>query len=271
MNARDALVLIGMIAAVGIVIDSLELIVVRKSLSESGVFAFSVLRTGWRPFVRGRMARPLSWIMEYPRVLVLPVTQMTGAAFLLVLPRAHGLLQQALGIMGCALVLVSRMLMYARNQIGIDGSDQMFLVIFTAGLIGWLGADTDVIDIAVIYIACQLILAYLIAGVAKAWSPIWRNGRALGALLDTIGLGRPRLAAVLQRHEAVSVSACWCVIVFECLGPALVLVGVRGAWCFIVVSGLFHVGIACIMGLNSFVWAFGATYPAVLLLAGRVV
>ena len=74
MSVQSALVLIGMIAAVGIVVDSLELIAQRETLSESGVFAFSVLRTGWRPFVDGPMARPLSWLMAYPRVLGCPCT-----------------------------------------------------------------------------------------------------------------------------------------------------------------------------------------------------
>ncbi len=267
MSVQSALVLIGMIAAVGIVVDSLEQIAQRETLSESGVFAFSVLRTGWRPFVDGPMARPLSWLMAYPRVLAVLALQMGGALLLLVLPLADDGLRQVLGIAGFALVVVSRMLIYARNQMGLDGSDQMFLVVSTAGLIGWLGARTGAVDVAVIYIACQLILAYVVAGVAKASSPIWRSGRALGALLDTVGLGRPQLAALLRRHATVSVAACWFVIVFECLGPALVLGGVRGAWCFIAVSGAFHLAIAFVMGLNSFVWAFGATYPAVLFLA----
>jgi hypothetical protein len=57
------------------------------------------------------------------------------------------------------------------------------------------------------------------------------------------------------------------VIVFECLAPLLVFTGPAGCLLFLSMGVLFHVGIAALQGLNLFVFAFVATYPALLLTA----
>ena len=76
--------------------------------------------------------------------------------------------------------------------------------------------------------------------------------------------------ALLSRYPAVSRAICWQVILFECLSPFLILAGVPGAIVMMVVGMGFHIGVAVVMGLNNFVWAFGACYPAVFLLAGQL-
>jgi hypothetical protein len=62
---------------------------------------------------------------------------------------------------------------------------------------------------------------------------------------------------------------CWGVIAFECGSPSLVLGGTSGALLLTAVGLSFHLGTAVVMGLNTFVWAFGACYPAVILIADQ--
>ena len=59
-------------------------------------------------------------------------------------------------------------------------------------------------------------------------------------------------------------------IIFECGALPLAFFGVRGAWVIIFAGICFHVGIAVVMGLNNFVWAFAGCYPALLLLTSQI-
>lgn len=88
--------------------------------------------------------------------------------------------------------------------------------------------------------------------------------------MSTIGYGSPPVGAFLGRHRRLALAACWSVIVFECSAPFLLLLGTPGAFAIIVVGLCFHLSIALLMGLNNFLWSFGAAYPALLFLAHSV-
>jgi hypothetical protein len=69
---------------------------------------------------------------------------------------------------------------------------------------------------------------------------------------------------LLGAHPTVSRFVCWSVIGFECSAPLLILAGTPGAVAIIACGLVFHASIAMLMGLNVFLWAFAATYPALL-------
>jgi hypothetical protein len=56
----------------------------------------------------------------------------------------------------------------------------------------------------------------------------------------------------------------WSVIVLETLFPLCVIVHPPLFWVFLLWGLGFHIFCAFFMGLNNFVWAFVATYPALL-------
>jgi hypothetical protein len=62
----------------------------------------------------------------------------------------------------------------------------------------------------------------------------------------------------------------WSVIAFESLFPLAILAGPKGALVFLGIGVMFHLANAAVMGLNNFVWAFTATYPAVHYCAERI-
>ena len=65
----------------------------------------------------------------------------------------------------------------------------------------------------------------------------------------------------------IAIAGCWLTIVFE-LGFAGVLWLPEPAGLALLATGLaFHVTTAVMMGLNVFVWAFAAAYPAVMFFA----
>jgi hypothetical protein len=256
--------------AVTVALDSLELIADRRELRPGGLFGFQVLVTGNRWLLGGPLAGPVGHLFRYPAVLGLALVQLTAAGVLAVAATVHAEVLVAPAGVAVLTILVARILLYVRDEFGFDGSDQMVLVASTAIAAGLLLPDPQARAVALYYLAAQLLLGYAAAGSAKAVSPTWRAGRAIGEITSMIGYGTPRLGAFLKRHPATGRVLCWSVIVFECAAALLFLAGTPGAIAIIAGGVAFHVSIAAVMGLNNFVWSFASTYPALLYAAGHV-
>jgi hypothetical protein len=253
--------------ATGVAIDSLEIIVDRAQLADGGLYAYSVLASA-RPLTSsGRFAPMFGLLFRYPAVLGLPAVQLLAATMLLTAAAARtpSLIVPA-GI-AVGMILGARLLLSLRNQLGFDGSDHMTLVVSTGVGTALLVQDRTAQILALDYVAAQLLLSYAVAGIAKAASPSWRSGDALPGILNTIGFGLPAVGAFLERHSVLARTACWSVLVFECSAAPLLLLGKPGALMIIAAGLCFHLATAVLMGLNHFLWSFGAAYPALLLLA----
>lgn len=98
------------------------------------------------------------------------------------------------------------------------------------------------------------------AGVAKLVSATWRSGKALPAILATYAHGHPWAASILAAHPRVGTLLAWGVMLFEVLFLFLLLGPYEVALATAMVGVGFHLGCAVLMGLNSFPWAFSATY-----------
>jgi hypothetical protein len=131
------------------------------------------------------------------------------------------------------------------------GSDAMTLLV----LFGLALARTFSVRLGLAYIAAQLVLSYFLAGLFKLRDPAWRDGSALPSLL----------AAPQYRSAPLRIpwprAAGYAVIAFECAFP-LALLDRRLSWLFAVVGLAFHVLNARVLGLNRFLWAWLAAYPA---------
>jgi hypothetical protein len=142
------------------------------------------------------------------------------------------------------------------------GDAQLTLITYAAIALNLL-ADTPVAATYCLYfLTLQLCLAYFAAGYHKLRSPDWRSGDALPGILSTRLFGTPALAAWLDRRLGLAQFLCLATVVWEVSFP-VVLVAPRGLCLFYLACGvLFHVATAFTMGLNKFVWAFFALYPA---------
>jgi hypothetical protein len=155
-----------------------------------------------------------------------------------------------------------QLMLMKRHHLTIDGSDQMTLVVLVACLIGRIGADAVATWAAVSFLAAEVSLAYLVAGVSKATSAYWRSGQAFAMIAQTRMYGQPAAARVVNRLPWAGHAASYAVICWESLfvlsltaPPAVVAV------LFVLGVG-FHAGCGLVMGLNRFMWAFVASYPA---------
>lgn len=164
------------------------------------------------------------------------------------------------------LVLSVHCLINIRLLVGRDGADQMQNIVW-AGIFAYcLPLNENVKLVAAGFIAAQLILSYFTSGIAKLVSPVWRAGSGMQLITRMASYCPPNIA-VFFVNKKIAFVACWAVILFEILGPFLLLFGQTGAIIFIAMGTLFHVGIAISMGLTTFVFSFIATYPIIYELA----
>ncbi len=134
----------------------------------------------------------------------------------------------------------------------------------TAGALGAVIGTNRAVGLALAFIAGQSALAYMASGLSKLAQPEWRRGSALHTNATTMMWGRRRSAAWLDRYRFVGIALCWTTMVGECLIPLALLAPPPIALALLGFGALFHMAVAIEMGLNSFLWAFVATYPAVL-------
>lgn len=256
--------------AIGVSIDSLELISDRLQLADGGLYGYPVLATARELTLTGPLATMFRLVFSYPAVLSLPAVQLAAAALLLVaaVVRAPPLIVPA-GI-AVLVILAARLLLVLRSPMSRDAGDSMTFVVCTGVAVCLLVSNQSAQNLALYYIASQLLLSYIVAGTAKAVSPTWRSGDAIPGVLNTIGHGSPTVGVFLKRHASLSRALCWSVVMFECSAVALLFLGTPGAIVIIAAGLCFHISIAALMGINSFVWSFGATYPALLQLAHTV-
>jgi hypothetical protein len=146
---------------------------------------------------------------------------------------------------------------------GMEGSDQMHLILLFAINIYFDVSDPFARTAVVWFIALQSMLAYFTSGIVKLKTRHWKAGNAIRLVLSTDNYGCRKMAQWLNRMPKLSRWMCWGVIAFECLFPLVVLAGPRTTLPLLVCGAGFHLMIAGTMGLNGFFWSFVATYPAI--------
>ncbi|MGI8476187.1 MAG: hypothetical protein ACR2OO_07455, partial [Thermomicrobiales bacterium] len=150
-----------------------------------------------------------------------------------------------------------------RHHLSVDGADQMMLLILVAALIGRTFQTETALRCAVTFLAAQACLAYLVSGLYKASSTVWQSGAALTEIMQTRVLGHAPVARILRDHPQFSHLAGLAVIAWES-SAFIALAAPRPFLIGFLLAGIgFHLGCAAMMGLNTFVWAFAATYPAI--------
>jgi hypothetical protein len=208
--------------------------------------------------IKGWMAPVFGIAFNYPCYLYLVVLQFVMAILII----SHLLV--SFSWLFVAIILLIHLLSHLRNHQGLDGSDQMQVILFASLVIFYLSPDPFVKQCCLWFICLQALLSYFTAGCAKVRSATWRGGTAIRDIMNTTSFGNKGFALVLAQNPLLSKMMCWAVIVFECAFPLLAFAGVRPCFVFIAVGILFHLSTAMFMGLNSFFWSFVATYPAIL-------
>jgi len=148
-----------------------------------------------------------------------------------------------------------------RHYMSYDGADEMIFFCFVALSVGRIaGAD----KVTAWFLAAEASLAYLVAGAYKAASPFWKKGQALVLITRTRLFGHEGVARMLQRYPAATRSLEFVFVLWECIFPIALLVPLKILLPMLAIGLIFHIACAWVMGLNTFIWAFLATYPALI-------
>ncbi len=201
--------------------------------------------------LRDHWKRGGAWGMLGKSFLVVVGAQALLALLLVLLPHRYVLLC----LMGSVL-LVNGRLQAPFN----GGSDSMTgLVLFTLLASEFLPDPWRQLPLA--YLAIQTVLSYALAGWAKALRREWWSSVALTQILNSKAYdfsSRVKAWGHSSRHLRL---ASFALLGFELLFP-LVLLGSPWIELGLGMGALFHVGNAYALGLNRFLWAWMAAYPA---------
>jgi hypothetical protein len=247
------------LAGVGALISSTEFLFNWRQFREDGIFSWTVVEAG-RQARNPAVSRWLGAFLGYPSVLAILSIHVAGA-LLLVISAARGTLSLPLLL----IVSAAHMVINYRNQPGLEGSDQMMAIVIFAMLFYSAAPESRLVAVSCLwFVALQACLSYFAAGVAKLASPVWRSGQALLDVLNTATYGLEPISRLLHRKPFLSKVLCWNVILFQSLFPLALVLGEPAGFVFLAWGALFHVVGALVMRLNRFVWAFLASYPAIL-------
>jgi hypothetical protein len=256
MGAAALLRVTETLISIGVAIQALETLSARHIFSPVGLYDWNLLSTNvtWmRQGIRGAL---LNVLFQYPGFLILILLQLVGALAIL----SGQFPEQTFAAITAMLIV--HMLFLLRNQYGLDGSDQMMLLVLTALFVYHLHPTNSMLTIVFGFLTGQLLLSYLTSGIAKAVSPMWRSGDAITGILSTNSYGSRILSRFFLKNHWAARMACWGVFCYECCGPLLVWVHPSAALAFIVIGTVLHLSISACMGLNIFFWSFTSTYPA---------
>ncbi len=264
MNLEIALSITERLIGIWATISSAEWLVGARLFADDGILSWRVLGLR-RGAVRTRPISQLVASIEGTRV-VLVLRLLAGVAMLFA-P------QPLIALPVLVLLLGTHLWMSYRSVFGGDGSDQMGLVLMIGSIITVAGLcfrSPDVAMWGMVAIAGQATLSYFFAGAAKFVSPIWRGGDALMGVMKTQTYGHVQAERLGGSHPSLAKVICWVVIVTEMLFPLVLFAPTPILIAALCGFAFFHVSNAYFMGLNTFVWTFVGTYPAVILINGVI-
>src|SRR3989304_7505661 len=261
-----AIRLVECLAAVGVIISSAEFLSNREIFDDTNFMGWRVAQLH-HPILRNEpLGKFLTLVNKNTLVHLLIVARILAAVALFFASYQQHLLRFIFD----ATIAFSLMALMVRATYGRDGADKMTLIIFVAISISLVSGSKLATKACLFFIAGQACLSYFATGVAKAISQRWRKGKALIDIMSTSLWGNQNIAKMLVTRKWLALLITYSVITFELMFPLVLVVPPRIALLFLSVGALFHLANAFAMGLNCFLWAFVATYPAVLYTSGSI-
>lgn len=234
--------------AVWCTLASLELLAVRRAFGPGGPLGSDITgltRGRLTPAMLGPRALGLVAALRLAAGIALPFAGPATAPVLLV-------------ILGCTVLL-------AVACGGGDGADKIALVATLAALLISLGLwfDDRLLCLAgLAWAAGQVTIAYVTSGVAKLARGFWRDGSAIAAALTSYRSGNS-VAAVIVQYRTFALALGWGVMVVEAAFPIALIAPWPVCYAILAILAAFHAATAIVMGLNTYPYAFIATYPCI--------
>jgi len=121
------------------------------------------------------------------------------------------------------------------------------------------------------FIAAQALFSYFAAGISKLSSTPWRKGTAFQTIVNTATYGHRRAAFIINSKPWIGSFVGWSVISVEIVFPVALVSPIGVLIALLCAGAILHLGTAALIGLDTFVWAFTATFPAIIFAHGALV
>lgn len=240
----------------GGLISALELLRAHRAFQDDGIFSWKVAQLRRRRAVRAvlRLSRSL---LAWPGIVILLSSRVAAALACIVcacLGPVPAPLLAAYVLVGCLLLL--------RTPYAADGSEQFMHITAMACLVAAVAPGSLAGAIGLFFLSAQLSLAYATSAIVKIVRSEWRNGRFLVEIFATETFGRRPVWEFLASKPQWAKRAAQIVIYGELLCSLAPWSPPHIAWALLACAALFHVAVGATMGLNMFVFAFAAAFPA---------
>jgi hypothetical protein len=259
MDPTPYLLAVSLIASLGAAVSTMEWVWGWRQLKDDGLFSWQVIGARNLTVGSGFLALCIDWLLSFRPFVSLLIVRV---ALLICLP--YAIWSNRRPVLVLLAILISSLLLHLRSPWGMDGSDQMLTQIFGALFLGFLAGSPLAFKASLWFIAGQSCLSYVTAGIAKAISKDWQGGKVVFGIFNTRTYGYEPIARILLNQEGLTKALTWGAVAMECSFPLALLAGFPGCLVFVAWGFSFHLMNAVVMGLNSFFWAFVATYPAVI-------
>ncbi|MGL4540689.1 MAG: hypothetical protein ACRCU0_06935 [Candidatus Rhabdochlamydia sp.] len=244
------------VLSIGLIISSIEDIIRWHVFETSGILSWQVSRLARQWTAKGLVAKILNMFLRDASFKVCIYLRLIISVLLFIF-----CLFNAISTVILFLSFFLLLLYMLRSPYGLSGSYQMSMVIVFSLFVGSLfGIYSKSSIFCMWFISGQLLLSYFIAGIRKALSPIWRKGDAMHDIFSTSAFGHPLIHKLIQ-VKGFACALSWLVIFFEMLFFMILFIDPKFFTLFFLAGFLFHLANAFFMGLNSFLFAFPATYP----------
>lgn len=262
LSASTALRATEILASIGVLISSLEFLIRPDLLADSSMLSWRVLRLGRRWTSHGRLARTADLLLTFPVLTWLFGVRALAAATLIVVPIFISV-PDPVHLLLLGVVVAGGAMRFLRAPYGSEGADEASQIVLTALLLVCLRPTPMAMQLGLWFIALQGCLAYFTSGIYKITGRMWLSGTALIGVLGTRSYGNGTLAAWFATHTTLARWVSRGLSLSETLFPLVLLAPPSFLPIFLTWGVVFHLSCAVVMGLDCFVWAFVATYPAI--------
>ncbi len=163
---------------------------------------------------------------------------------------------------GLSIFVGTSFVIQIRGGLGNNGSDDMLLMVMYASFLARLLSTPFSTTELLLFLAAQMSLSYLVSGLVKVNRLPWRNGISLTQLMSTETFGHPAVLAALRLSPTLTAIASTIFVFGELFGTLAPWLPSSYTLSLLSCALIFHVATAVAMGLNTFVPAFAATFPA---------
>ena len=255
----DALALCTRIAAAGLLLITCQWLWNWRLLRAHDLLSWQLLRTRRGFTQKGVVAQVCDALLGFPQYVVVLAISAAAAGFLIVRPTQTGLYPYVLTvIVGTSLLRHLRLFPY-----GSTGADRMLFLVFGALWILQLAPTAPLAQHGCLwFLALQTTLSYITAGLCKVVSGDWRRGIGLSRVCQNPLFVTQPVALVLRRHPRLMMGLNCVAMLWQLTFPLFFIIGWPWGGVFLLCGILFHLLNAVILGLNTFVFAWLSTYPA---------